>query len=209
MHAERLIFSVAALTSVRELRTLTYHDYRSYVVSAAAPAGKVYIKDASHPTSVTVNQEFSWYAVGEVRDGSAHNPGVAYYYKDGPAPSVKIVKKDGSAVDLPKGYAFVAYEKGDCPAGTLVDSRDVCRGAAYPAAGTYTIWLCSGVLSDDEAAMGVPSLGGMYELVTGHLAGFAGASLPVQATTVAVAVDAARRIGGPLALSALLMLLLR
>ena len=161
------------------MRTYTIQDYRSYSVEAKVPAGKVVVTGASHPTSVTVNQEFAWYVVGQVTDGVVRNPAVGYYYGEGPASSVKIVKSDGTEIDLPKGAAQVVYLKGDQPAGTTIDSRSILRGAKFPAAGTYTIWLCAGYLSDAEAALGRLSLGGVYELVTTHLERFEGAPIVV------------------------------
>ena len=164
------------------MRTFTIHDYKSYAVSVAAPAGKVYVKDASHPTSVAVNQEFSWYLVGEVRDGTVRNPAIGYYYYNGPADRIRLVRKDGSAVDLPKGSVAVLLKKGDQPAGTTIDSRDVLRGAVYPVAGTYTIVLCAGAVSDEEAAVSVASVMGLYEHVTSHVSSLTGVPLSIQAS---------------------------
>jgi hypothetical protein len=172
------------------MQTYTVQDYKAYSVEAKVPAGKTVVKDASHPTSVNVNQEFAWYVVGQVTDGVVRNPGVAYYYKDGPAASVKIVKNDGTEIDLPKGSALVLYVKGDQPVGTTIDSRNAFRGAKFPAAGTYTIWLCAGYVSDAEAAMGKLSLGGLYELVTPHLEGFEGSPFLVDVWPINIIVSA-------------------
>jgi hypothetical protein len=183
------------------LRTLTYQDKREYGVNAAAAAGKVVIADASHPTSVDVNKEFAWYVVGHVENAQVTNPGVAYVYYDGPAGNVVLVKTDGSEVSLQKGYAQVIYYKATKDPCTNIDSRNIFRGAKFPAAGTYKIWLLSGYLSSDEAAMGSLSLGGLYELTSAHLAAFTGA--PV---TVKTAVSKLAPTVGPLALGSLLLL---
>jgi hypothetical protein len=185
------------------LRSFTIDDYKSYAVSAATGAGKVYVKDASHPTSVTVNQEFSWYLVGEVRDGTVRNPAIGYYYYNGPADRIRLVKNDGSAVDLPKGYAAVLLKKGDQPVGTTIDSRDVFRGAVYPAAGTYTIYLCAGALSDDEAAASVASVMDLYEHVTSHVSSLTGLPLSIQASPLLSAL----RVAAPAGFGAVLLLL--
>lgn len=163
------------------MRTFNVQDKREYSVSAAVPVGRAVVKEANHPTSVEVDREFSWYVVGHVTDGVVRNPGVGYLYKDGPASSIKLVRKDGTEVDLPKGYVTVVYLKGDQPTCTQVDSREVFRGAKFPVEGTYTIWLCAGYTSDAEAAMGRLSLGGMYELVTMNIAGLQGAPIMVNA----------------------------
>jgi hypothetical protein len=183
------------------LRTFTYQDKREYGVNAAAPAGKVIIVDASHPTSVNVNQEFPWYVVGHVENAQVTNPGVAYAYVDGPAGNVVLVKNDGSEVRLALGYAQIIYYKATKDPCTNIDSRYIFRGAKFPNAGTYTIWLLSGYLSTDEAAMGRLSLGGLYELTSPHLAAFTGAPVTVKTTVSKLAPTI-----GPLALGALLLL---
>jgi hypothetical protein len=183
------------------LRTFTYQDKREYGVNAAAPAGKVVIVDASHPTSVNVNQEFPWYVVGHVENAQVTNPGVAYAYVDGPAGNVVLVKTDGSEVSLPKGYVQIIYYKATKDPCTNIDSRNIFRGAKFPAAGTYKVWLLSGYLSSDEAAMGRLSLGGLYELTSAHLAAFTGAPVTVKTTVSKLAPTI-----GPLALGALLLL---
>jgi hypothetical protein len=183
------------------LRTFTYQDKREYSVNAAAPAGKVVITDASHPTSVDVNKEFAWYVVGHVENAQVTNPGVAYAYYDGPAANIVLVKTDGSEVTLPKGYADIIYYKATKDPCTNIDSRNIFRGAKFPAAGTYKIWLLSGYLSSDEAAMGRLSLAGLYELTTPHLKGFTGAPVTVQAAISRLAPTLA-----PLALGTLLLL---
>jgi len=187
---------------VARLRTFTPQDKREYSVSAAAPAGKVIIKEASHPTRVEVNKEFSWYVVGHVTDGDVTNPGVAYYYRDGPAPELILVKNDGSETRLPRGYALVLYYKATKGPCTDIDSRKVYRGAKLPAAGTYAIWLLSGYLTPEEAAMGKLSLAGLYELSTPHLAAFTGAPLTVQ-----TAISRLTPTLAPLALGTLLLLI--
>jgi hypothetical protein len=186
------------------LRTFTYQDKREYPVNAGAAAGKVVITDASHPTSVNVNQEFSWYVVGHVENAQVANPGVAYAYVDGPAANIVLVTTLGSGVNLPKGYAQIIYineTKNPC---TNIDSRLLFRGAKFPAAGTYTIWLLSGYLSANEAAMGKLSLGGLYELISPHLAAFTGAPVTVKTTVSKLAPTI-----GPLALGALALLLVK
>jgi hypothetical protein len=185
---------------VENLRTYYYQDKREYSVSAQAEAGKVVIVDASHPTSVNVNKEFAWYVVGHVEVASITNPGVAYAYHDGPADNIVLVKTDGSEVTLPKGYAAVIYYKATKDPCTNIDSRNVLRGAKFPAAGTYTIWLLSGYVSADEAAMGKLSLGGLYELLTPHIKYFTGA--PVTVTTISKLAPTI----APLALGTLLLL---
>ncbi|MGB9672335.1 MAG: hypothetical protein ACPLZY_04235 [Candidatus Norongarragalinales archaeon] len=164
-------------------QTFNYQDKREYSVNAAAPAGKVLIKEASHPTSVNVNQEFAWYVVG-------------------PAASIVLVRQDGSEVSLPKTYAETIYYKDTKSPCTDVDSRAIFRGAKFPAAGTYTIWLLSGYLSADEAAMGLPSLGGLYELATRHLKTFTGIPVTVQTAASRLIPTLA-----PLAVGGLLLLL--
>lgn len=185
------------------MKTFYYQDKREYSVSASAQAGKVLIKDASHPTSVTVNREFAWYVVGHVEEAPVDNPGVAYYYKDGPADKVVLVKTDGSEVLLDKGYARAIYYKGTKDVCTDIDSRAILRGAKFPAAGTYAVWLLSGYLSADEAAMGSPSLGDLYELMTSHVKSFMG--VPV-VTRVASVASGLVPTAGPLALGLLLLL---
>jgi len=132
-------------------------------------AGKCIIVDYDHPGEVNVNEEVSWYVVGEVRDGVVRNPGVGLYYKDGPADKIIIVEKDGKKVEVPKDYARIYYFKGDRDPGTRIDSRNAFRGVIYPEAGTYTIWLVSGYVSEDEAAMGLPIGYGCYVLSTKHV----------------------------------------
>ncbi len=183
-------------------QTFNYQDKREYSVNAMAPAGKVLIKEASHPTSVNVNQEFAWYVVGHVTDADVTNPGVVYWYRDGPAASIVLVKQDGSEVSLPKTYGQVIYYKATKSPCTDVDSRAIFRGAKFPAAGTYTIWLLSGYLSADEAAMGLPSLGGLYELATRHLKAFTGIPVTVQTAASRLIPTLA-----PLAVGGLLLLL--
>jgi hypothetical protein len=156
------------------MKTYYIHEYREYSVTATA-AGRCVIKEASHPTSVAVGVEFAWYVVGHVADAVVRNPGIAYMYKDGPAASVKLVRKDGAEIDVPKGSAVILYRKGDVAVCTNIDSRDAFKGAKFPVAGTYTIWLMSGYLSDAEAAMGVATFAGMYELATFNVAEFEGA----------------------------------
>jgi hypothetical protein len=162
------------------MHTFTQHDYKEYSVQASL-APYVAVREASHPTSVTVNKEFAWYVVGEVKNGAVHNPAVGYHYKDGPADSVKIVDKNGGEHDVPKGYAVFYLKPGDQPAGTLIDSRDAYRGAKYPAAGTYTARLVAGAISDDELAMAVPLAEGLYMLVSSHIAELEGAAFAVGA----------------------------
>jgi len=188
------------------MHTFTIHDYRNYSVQASGVAGKVYVKDASHPTSVTVNQEFSWYLVGEVRDGTVRNPAIGYCYYNGPADRIRLVKKDGSAVDLPKGYVAVLLKKGDQPVGTTIDSRDVFRGAVYPVAGTYTVYLCTGALSDDEAAVSVASVMDLYEHVTSHVSSLTSMPLSIQASPILDALRAVAPAGFGVALFLLTML---
>jgi hypothetical protein len=164
------------------------------------------VKDASHPTSVTVNQEFSWYLVGEVRDGTVRNPAIGYYYYNGPADKIKLVKKDGTTLDLARGYVAILLKKGDQPVGTTIDSRDAFRGAVYPFAGTYTIYLCAGALSDDEAAASAASVMDLYEHVTSHVSSLAGAPLSIQASPLSSALRAAAPAGFGVALLLLTML---
>lgn len=184
------------------MRTFTYQDKREYSVNAAAPAGKVVITDASHPTSVNANKEFAWYVVGHVENAQVTNPGVAYAYYDGPAANVVLVKTDGSEVTLPKGYADIIYYKATKDPCTNIDSRNIFRGAKFPVAGTYKILLLSGYLSSDEAAMGRPSLAGLYELTSPHLAAFTGTPVTVKTTVSKLAPTI-----GPLALGTLALLL--
>jgi hypothetical protein len=159
------------------LRTFQYQDARERgVASGLSP--KVLIKEALHPTSVTPGKEFAWHVVGHVEEGSVTNPGVAYAYVDGPASEVVLIGTDGSEDSLPKGYAKIMYYKATKDPCTDIDSRALYRGARFPSAGTYRVWLLSGYLTPEEAAMGSPSLGGLYELTTGRLRPFA-AGIPV------------------------------
>ena len=139
-------------------------DYKSYTVSAQLPPGKCVIKSASHPTDVYVNREVSWYVVGEVRDGYVNNPGVSYRYYGGPSNSIKLVDNAGNKKDLPIDCIAVVYRKGTQPPGTTIDSRDMYRGVIFPQAGTYTIWLCAGYVSDTEAAAGSLVVGDLYTI---------------------------------------------
>lgn len=145
------------------------------------PAGKVLIKEASHPTSVQVDVEFPWHVVGHVTDAPVTNPGVAYYYRDGPADSVTLIRKDGAETALPKGKARIIYYHADKPVCTDVDSRGIYKGAKFPVEGTYSIWLLSGWLEEAEAAMGFVSLAGMKEFTTRNVSGFAAFPLLVEA----------------------------
>ena len=153
----------------RVMRTITAHDYKRYAVSAAPvapPPGKFMIEEAAHPTSVEVNKEFSWHVVAHARDGAVRNPAAGYLYQAGPADSITIVRKDGVEFSLSKGSVAVVYAKGDQPVCTRVDTRAVLRGAKYPTAGTYDIFLISGVLTDAEAAIGAMSIAPpLYELI--------------------------------------------
>jgi len=145
--------------------SITVQDSRSYTVSASGgAAGAMEITSANHPTSVYVNQEYSWYVVGRATGGAVHNPGVGLWYYSGPADKIMLVKKDGSKMDVPKGWVGVVYKKGDYAEGTIVDSRDGLRGAIIPVAGTYEIRLIAGVLTDDEALQGMP-FGNVFMLV--------------------------------------------
>ena len=137
------------------VKTLYVHDYRERMVAAQLPAGKCVIVDASHPSEVTVNEEASWYVVGEVRDGYVHNPAVALWYRDGPADSITVTDRLGNRYPLARGEAAWLAVKGDAAPGARVDSRNFYRGAIYPQAGTYTIWLVSGYITDEELAMGL------------------------------------------------------
>jgi len=112
--------------------------------------GTVSIVEADHPTEVTVNKEFAWYAVGHVDGDSVVNPGVAYYYEDGPASSIYLVKRDGSKIELPKGKAYSMYYEGEMPPCRNIDSRDLVRGAIFPTVGTYGVWLVSGRWEEGE-----------------------------------------------------------
>jgi len=190
-----------------EMRTFNYQDLREYSVQsetapAPPPEGRVLIADASHPSRVTVNEEFSWYVVGHVEDALVHNPGVAYVYLDGPANSITLVGADGSRDTLEKGTFMTIYYHADKDPCTNVDSRDVYRGAIFPAEGTYTIWLLSGYLSEDEAAAGLPTLAGLMKLKSRHLAGFAGFPVRVSAAQ-------AISIAGPILLGLGLLLVKR
>ena len=168
------------------MHTFNVQDLREYsvraeVVPAPPPEGRVLITDASHPTSVNVDEEFSWHVVGHVEDAMVHNPGVAYVYVDGPADSITLVGADGTRDILEKGMVQIIYFHADKDPCTNVDSRDVYRGAIFPAEGTYTIWLLSGYLTEEEAVAGLPALAGMMKLKTRHLAGFAGFPVRVSA----------------------------
>jgi len=98
---------------------------------------------SEHPTKVTVGKEFEWYVLGHT-EFTTTNPAVAYYYKDGVASSIEIVRTDGTKVLIPKGYAWVVYIEGDIGACQNIDSRDISKGAIFPDAGSYTIQLCAG-----------------------------------------------------------------
>ncbi len=164
--------------------TFTYFDAREYNVATSGGAeGTVKIADANHPTAVTVNREFSWYLVGHVENATVHNPGIAYAYIDGPASSISLIRTDGSRADLPKGYCSIMYYRGDKGACTNIDSRNVYRGAIFPAVGTYKIWLLAGRLSDDEAAAGRLTWAGLYEHVTSHFKALTAAPVGVTASS--------------------------
>lgn len=187
---------------MQTLKTFYYQAKQEYAVSAAAPTGKVLIKEAKHPTSVNVNVEFEWYVVGHVEDGVVHNPGVAYVYVDGPASNIVLVKTDGSEINLPKGNALILYYHADKDVCTDIDSRNVFKGAKFPNAGTYTIWLLSGYLTEDEAAMGRATFAGLSELLTRHIKNFAGYPVTVTVPTTRLATSLI-----PIALGSLALLL--
>jgi hypothetical protein len=193
--------------------SITVQDYRSYTVSASGgAAGVMKITSADHPTSVSVNKEYSWYVVGQATGGAVHNPGVGLWYYSGPADKITLVLKDGSKMDVPKGWAGVVYKKGDYAEGTIVDSRDGLRGAIIPVAGTYEIRLIAGVLTDDEALLGMP-FGNVFTLVepgsaikgysipftitAGELADLAvsllGAAIPIAVPLAAIGINEMRR----------------
>lgn len=186
------------------MRTLYVQDYRDHQFSAAAPGGRVLIREAAHPNRVDVNVEFQWYVVGHVYDGEVPYPAVGYVYVDGPADSITIVEVGGGELRLPKGYAAVMYyrtTKGPCEG---VDSRLAFRGAKVPAPGTYSIKLVSGYLSPEEAASGARVAGELYALIV------SGLELLPRASALARAVRAVARATrggalGPLALGALLL----
>jgi len=150
------------------MKTYYLQDYRDYTVSATA-AGYMSITSASHPTSVKVGQENSWSLVAKVTGGYVRNPCISYCYKDGPASSITIVKKDGSTGSLAKGASIIMYIKGDVDEGTTIDSTGVYRGVIFPSSGSYSIQLGAGYLSDTEAAAGSLTLGGYFEHVTTHV----------------------------------------
>jgi hypothetical protein len=143
-------------------------DWKTYNVSTT---GTVVIDSVDHPLSVVVNKEFSWYIVGKVSGGPVTHPAVGYIYQSGPA-TIKLVRNDGSTEDLPPGSYATVYLKGSQPEGTKVDSRNKYRGAIFPAAGTYTVLLAVGRMTDSEALAGVP-YGNVFSLVEkGYPEGF-------------------------------------
>jgi hypothetical protein len=108
----------------------------------------VLLKEVFHPSSVRVGEEFAWYAVGIVSGQNETNPAVGYSYQDGPADSIYIIKNDGSRETVPRdpNSIYGVYLAGTYPPGTTVDSRDLLRGAVYPAQGKYRILIASGVV---------------------------------------------------------------
>ena len=175
------------------MHTFNFQDKREYAVSVAAVPGRVVIAEASHPSSVDVNKEFSWHVVGHVENGVVRNPGIAYAYVDGPANAITLVGTDGSRETLEKGKFISLYYHADKDPCTNIDSREVYRGAIFPVAGNYTVWLLSGYLSEEEAAAGLSTFADLKKVKTSRLAGFAG--FPVR-ITVAQAISMA----GPLLL---------
>ena len=110
--------------------------------------GKTLIVEVDHPTEVIMNKEVPWHVVGHVEDAPVVNPGVAYYYEEGPADSIILVMRDGSKAELPKGRAYSMYYEGEKPACTNIDSRGLARGAIFPTPGTYSVWLVAGRWSE-------------------------------------------------------------
>jgi hypothetical protein len=185
-------------------RTVYYQDKREYSVNVGAPAGKVVITDASHPTSTDVNKECPWYVVGHVENAPVTNPGVGYLYKDGPADKIIIVNKDGSEDTLSKGYCLAIYYKATKDPCTNIDSRALERGVKFPAAGTYTIWLISGYVSADEAALGTLTPEELYKLQTSHFKALSAAPVTIKTTAAGIVPAVA-----PIALGTLALLLVK
>jgi len=158
-------------------------EYKSYDVRAQKLEGVVRLVEADHPTSVNVNEEFSWHAVGHVENAPVSYPGVGYYYVDGPADSITIVRTDGVEEELQKGYVYAIFIIGrDQPECTNIDSRVIARGAKFPEEGTYTIKLCSGYVSEEEAPQARRVFGNLAVLKTRHVRTLVGMPVTVTAT---------------------------
>ncbi len=106
--------------------------------------GTVNITEANHPDTVYVNQEFSWYVVGQVQNGYVTNPAVGYYYISGPASSITIIDVAGNEHYVSPGQIIFVYLTGTQPPGTTIDSRLLYRYAVYPQTGTYQVALVAG-----------------------------------------------------------------
>ena len=132
------------------VKTCDYVDRNNpcyYYVPSPSPSpypGTVNITSAYHPDTVYVNQEFSWYVVGQVQNGYVTNPAVGYYYISGPASSIEIIDVNGNTHYVSPGQIIFIYLTGTQPPGTIIDSRWLYKGAIYPQTGTYQVALVAG-----------------------------------------------------------------
>jgi hypothetical protein len=103
--------------------------------------GQVIFVDVKAPScSAEPSREYSWYIVGRVINAPVTNPGVCFFYLDGPS-NITLVKNDGTTETLAPFRFSVVYKEGSQPVGTTIDSREVYRGVVFPALGSYILLL--------------------------------------------------------------------
>ena len=114
---------------------------------AAAPqssCGTKITSSTSLPSTVGVNQPFSWGLTGQVVNCNVTNPAVGLTYADGPADYITIYY-NGQSVQLAKGMVFYGYISGSQPPGTTISMSGT---ASLPVQGTYKLVYVAGWVED-------------------------------------------------------------
>ena len=115
-------------------------------VAPQSSCGTKITSSISLPSTVGVNQPFSWGLTGQVVNCNVTNPAIGLVYADGPADYITITIH-GQTFQLARGMTAAFWISGSQPPGTTISESGT---ASLPVQGTYKLVYVAGWMENNN-----------------------------------------------------------